>query len=105
MRAAGRRGGRWFSWGGSRASVPLTEPFCTCCQVYVRAMIDYWPQEDPDIPCMDAGLPFLKGDILQIVDQNDALWWQARKISDLAVCAGLIPSDHLLKRWVTWRQN
>ncbi|CAH6791673.1 Mpp4 [Phodopus roborovskii] len=53
---------------------------------------------DPDIPCMDAGLPFLKGDILQIVDQNDALWWQARKISDLAICAGLIPSNHLLKR-------
>uniref|UniRef100_A0A8C2MFV7 MAGUK p55 subfamily member 4 n=1 Tax=Cricetulus griseus TaxID=10029 RepID=A0A8C2MFV7_CRIGR len=54
--------------------------------------------EDPDIPCMEAGLPFLKGDILQIVDQNDALWWQARKISDLAICAGLIPSNHLLKR-------
>ncbi|CAO2615874.1 MAGUK p55 subfamily member 4 [Lemmus lemmus] len=53
---------------------------------------------DPDIPCVDAGLPFLKGDILQIVDQNDALWWQARKISDLAICAGLIPSNQLLKR-------
>ncbi|KAF6115079.1 membrane palmitoylated protein 4 [Phyllostomus discolor] len=54
--------------------------------------------EDPTIPCMDAGLPFQKGDILQIVDQNDALWWQARKISDLGSCAGLIPSNHLLKR-------
>uniref|UniRef100_A0A8C5ZGS9 MAGUK p55 subfamily member 4 n=1 Tax=Marmota marmota marmota TaxID=9994 RepID=A0A8C5ZGS9_MARMA len=53
---------------------------------------------DPSIPCMDAGLPFQKGDILQIVDQNDALWWQARKISDLSTCAGLIPSNHLLKR-------
>uniref|UniRef100_A0A2K6LRQ3 MAGUK p55 scaffold protein 4 n=1 Tax=Rhinopithecus bieti TaxID=61621 RepID=A0A2K6LRQ3_RHIBE len=66
--------------------------------VYVRAMTEYWPQEDPDIPCMDAGLPFQKGDILQIVDQNDALWWQARKISDPATCAGLVPSNHLLKR-------
>nr|XP_055200959.1 MAGUK p55 subfamily member 4 [Nyctereutes procyonoides] len=66
--------------------------------VYVRAMIEYWPQEDPTIPCMDAGLPFQKGDILQIVDQNDALWWQARKIADLGTCAGLIPSNHLLKR-------
>nr|BAB69012.1 ALS2CR5 [Homo sapiens] len=55
-------------------------------------------QMDPDIPCMDAGLPFQKGDILQIVDQNDALWWQARKISDPATCAGLVPSNHLLKR-------
>uniref|UniRef100_G1M474 MAGUK p55 subfamily member 4 n=1 Tax=Ailuropoda melanoleuca TaxID=9646 RepID=G1M474_AILME len=66
--------------------------------VYVRAMMEYWPQEDPTIPCMDAGLPFQKGDILQIVDQNDTLWWQARKISDLGTCAGLIPSNHLLKR-------
>uniref|UniRef100_A0A8C7AP31 MAGUK p55 scaffold protein 4 n=1 Tax=Neovison vison TaxID=452646 RepID=A0A8C7AP31_NEOVI len=66
--------------------------------VYVRAMTEYWPQEDSAIPCMDAGLPFQKGDILQIVDQNDALWWQARKISDLGTCAGLIPSNHLLKR-------
>ncbi|XP_045874151.1 MAGUK p55 subfamily member 4 [Meles meles] len=66
--------------------------------VYVRAMTEYWPQEDPAIPCMDAGLPFQKGDILQIVDQNDDLWWQARKISDLGTCAGLIPSNHLLKR-------
>ncbi|XP_078539750.1 MAGUK p55 subfamily member 4 [Lissotriton helveticus] len=66
--------------------------------VYVRAMADYCPQQDPSIPCADAGLPFKKGDILQIVDQNDALWWQARKVSDFSVCAGLIPSNHLLKR-------
>ncbi|XP_055472747.1 MAGUK p55 subfamily member 4 [Psammomys obesus] len=79
--------------------IPVSAPPASSqTTVYVRAMIDYWPQEDPDIPCVDAGLPFLKGDILQIVDQNDALWWQARKISDLAVCAGLIPSYHLLKR-------
>uniref|UniRef100_A0A8C2MHQ0 MAGUK p55 subfamily member 4 n=1 Tax=Cricetulus griseus TaxID=10029 RepID=A0A8C2MHQ0_CRIGR len=79
--------------------VPVSAPPVSSQKmVHVRAMIDYWPQEDPDIPCMEAGLPFLKGDILQIVDQNDALWWQARKISDLAICAGLIPSNHLLKR-------
>uniref|UniRef100_A0A667H5F5 MAGUK p55 subfamily member 4 n=1 Tax=Lynx canadensis TaxID=61383 RepID=A0A667H5F5_LYNCA len=53
----------------------LMGPFCTYCQVYVRAMTEYWPQEDPTIPCMDA-----------------------RKISDLGTCAGLIPSNHLLKR-------
>ncbi|XP_038171458.1 MAGUK p55 subfamily member 4 [Arvicola amphibius] len=79
--------------------VPVSAPPVSSQKpVHVRAMIDYWPQEDPDIPCADAGLPFLKGDILQIVDQNDALWWQARKISDLAICAGLIPSNQLLKR-------
>uniref|UniRef100_Q96JB8-4 Isoform 4 of MAGUK p55 subfamily member 4 n=2 Tax=Homo sapiens TaxID=9606 RepID=Q96JB8-4 len=80
--------------------VPVSDPPVNSQQmVYVRAMTEYWPQEDPDIPCMDAGLPFQKGDILQIVDQNDALWWQARKISDPATCAGLVPSNHLLKRW------
>ncbi|XP_063285917.1 MAGUK p55 subfamily member 4 [Pelobates fuscus] len=66
--------------------------------LFVRAMADYWPQLDPSIPCADAGLPFKKGEILQIVDQSDALWWQARKVSDLSRCAGLIPSNHLLKR-------
>uniref|UniRef100_A0A8C6DZP6 MAGUK p55 subfamily member 4 n=1 Tax=Moschus moschiferus TaxID=68415 RepID=A0A8C6DZP6_MOSMO len=79
--------------------VPVSDPPVNSQKtVYVRAMIEYWPQEDPTIPCMDAGLPFQKGDILQIVDQNDALWWQARKISDLGTCAGLIPSNQLLKR-------
>ncbi|XP_073927519.1 MAGUK p55 subfamily member 4 isoform X2 [Castor canadensis] len=79
--------------------VPVSDPPLNSQKmVHVRAMTDYWPQEDPGIPCVDAGLPFQKGDILQIVDQNDALWWQARKISDLATCAGLIPSNHLLKR-------
>ncbi|KAG3274994.1 MAGUK p55 subfamily member 4 isoform X6 [Ictidomys tridecemlineatus] len=79
--------------------VPVSDPPVNSQKmIYVRAMTDYWPQEDPSIPCMDAGLPFQKGDILQIVDQNDALWWQARKISDLSTCAGLIPSNHLLKR-------
>ncbi|XP_021573841.1 MAGUK p55 subfamily member 4 isoform X5 [Carlito syrichta] len=79
--------------------VPVSDPPVNNQKmVYVRAMTDYWPQEDPAIPCMDAGLHFQKGDILQIVDQNDDLWWQARKISDSATCAGLIPSNHLLKR-------
>nr|KAF6450686.1 membrane palmitoylated protein 4 [Molossus molossus] len=79
--------------------VPVSDPPVRSPKmVYVRAMTEYWPQEDPSIPCVDAGLPFQKGDILQIVDQNDALWWQARKISDLRSCAGLIPSNHLLKR-------
>uniref|UniRef100_A0A670Y2F8 MAGUK p55 scaffold protein 4 n=1 Tax=Pseudonaja textilis TaxID=8673 RepID=A0A670Y2F8_PSETE len=66
--------------------------------LYVRAMWDYCPRQDPLIPCADAGLPFKKGEILQIVDQKDILWWQARKVSNLKVCAGLIPSNHLMKR-------
>nr|KAF6353679.1 membrane palmitoylated protein 4 [Pipistrellus kuhlii] len=79
--------------------VPVSDPPGNSQKmVYVRAMTEYWPQEDPTIPCTEAGLPFQKGDILQVVDQTDALWWQARKISDPGTCAGLIPSSHLLTR-------
>nr|XP_056717264.1 MAGUK p55 subfamily member 4 [Euleptes europaea] len=79
--------------------IPVSDrPVSNQTTLYVRAMADYWPLQDPAIPCADAGLPFKKGDILQIVDQNDAFWWQARKVSDLSSCAGLIPSNHLLKR-------
>ncbi|OXB55320.1 hypothetical protein ASZ78_003605, partial [Callipepla squamata] len=78
--------------------IPVSDrPVSNQTTLYVRAMADYWPLQDPAIPCADAGLPFKKGEILQIVDQNDALWWQARKVSDLSACAGLIPSNHLLK--------
>uniref|UniRef100_A0A8D0L3I4 MAGUK p55 scaffold protein 4 n=1 Tax=Sphenodon punctatus TaxID=8508 RepID=A0A8D0L3I4_SPHPU len=78
--------------------IPVSDrPVSNQTTLYVRAMAEYWPLQDPAIPCADAGLPFKKGDILQIVDQNDAIWWQARKVSDLSACAGLIPSNHLLK--------
>lgn len=61
-------------------------------------MADYSPQQDPTIPCADAGMIFRKGDILEIVDQTDALWWQAKKLPSNTACAGLIPSTNLLKR-------
>ncbi|XP_059503076.1 MAGUK p55 subfamily member 4 isoform X2 [Stegostoma tigrinum] len=66
--------------------------------LYVRSLIDYCPQYDPAIPCPEAGLSFRRGDILQIVDQNDALWWQAKNITTSSKCAGLIPSNNQLKR-------
>uniref|UniRef100_H2TJB9 MAGUK p55 scaffold protein 4 n=1 Tax=Takifugu rubripes TaxID=31033 RepID=H2TJB9_TAKRU len=79
--------------------VPITErPVHQEMMLYVRAMVNYNPQQDPTIPCADAGISFSKGDILEIVDQTDALWWQARKLPSDACCAGLIPSSSLLKR-------
>ncbi|XP_067117250.1 MAGUK p55 subfamily member 4 [Osmerus mordax] len=63
----------------------------------VRAMADYCPQQDPAIPCPDAGMAFSKGDLLEIVDQTDIHWWQARKLPSITSCAGLIPSTSLLK--------
>ncbi|KAM6174715.1 MAGUK p55 subfamily member 4 [Erethizon dorsatum] len=79
--------------------VPVSDPPVNSQKmVHVRAMTPYWPLQDPAIPCADAGLPFRKGDVLQIVDRNDALWWQARRVSAPAACAGLVPSQHLLQR-------
>uniref|UniRef100_A0A7M4DYI8 MAGUK p55 scaffold protein 4 n=1 Tax=Crocodylus porosus TaxID=8502 RepID=A0A7M4DYI8_CROPO len=79
--------------------IPVSDrPVSNQTTLYVRAMADYCPLQDPTIPCADAGLPFKKGEILQIVDQNDVLWWQAKKALDLNTCAGLIPSNQLLKR-------
>uniref|UniRef100_A0A3Q1B850 Membrane protein, palmitoylated 4-like n=1 Tax=Amphiprion ocellaris TaxID=80972 RepID=A0A3Q1B850_AMPOC len=79
--------------------VPITErPVHNQTMLYVRAMADYSPQQDPTIPCADAGMSFRKGDVLEIVDQTDALWWQAKKLPSNTACAGLIPSTNLLKR-------
>uniref|UniRef100_A0A3Q0S8R9 SH3 domain-containing protein n=1 Tax=Amphilophus citrinellus TaxID=61819 RepID=A0A3Q0S8R9_AMPCI len=66
--------------------------------VYVRAMTDYSPQQDLTMPCADAGMSFRRGDILEIVDQTDTLWWQAKKLPSNTACAGPIPSTSLLKR-------
>jgi hypothetical protein len=35
----------------------------------VKAFFDYNPENDPYIPCKEAGLCFQKGDILHIVSQ------------------------------------
>uniref|UniRef100_A0A3Q0QQ49 MAGUK p55 scaffold protein 4 n=1 Tax=Amphilophus citrinellus TaxID=61819 RepID=A0A3Q0QQ49_AMPCI len=79
--------------------IPITErPIHNQTMLYVRAMTDYSPQQDPTIPCADAGMSFRRGDILEIVDQTDTLWWQAKKLPSNTACAGLIPSTSLLKR-------
>ncbi|XP_050967440.1 MAGUK p55 subfamily member 4 [Labeo rohita] len=79
--------------------VPITDrPVNNQTMLYVRAMVDYNPHVDPSIPCADAGMAFRKGDILEIVDQSDSLWWQAVKLPSITACAGLIPSTSLLKR-------
>ncbi|XP_041806026.1 MAGUK p55 subfamily member 4-like [Chelmon rostratus] len=65
--------------------------------VYMRAMVDYCPHQDSSIPCPDAGMAFSRGDLLEVVDQSDGQWWQARKLPCAVSCAGLIPSASMLK--------
>ncbi|KAK2151349.1 hypothetical protein LSH36_366g01001 [Paralvinella palmiformis] len=67
-------------------------------KIRVRALFDYNPVEDRYIPCKEAGLAFIRGDILHIVHQDDANWWQARKEGDTNMRAGLIPAKQLQER-------
>uniref|UniRef100_A0A8B9JEG7 Membrane protein, palmitoylated 7a (MAGUK p55 subfamily member 7) n=1 Tax=Astyanax mexicanus TaxID=7994 RepID=A0A8B9JEG7_ASTMX len=67
-------------------------------QVYLRALFDYNPEEDTAIPCKEAGLAFSRGDVLQVVSQDDATWWQAKHEGGADHRAGLIPSKHFQER-------
>lgn len=65
----------------------------------MRALFDYDPQTDTLLPCREIGLAFKSGDVLQIVDQRDPNWWQARLATggpDSPV--GLVPSLELEER-------
>ncbi|KAL6468261.1 hypothetical protein MHYP_G00239380 [Metynnis hypsauchen] len=68
-------------------------------KIFVRTLFDYNPKEDPAIPCKDAGLEYRRGDVLQIVSQEDDTWWQARRHEDPNLRAGLIPSKQLQERF------
>ncbi|KAJ0057928.1 hypothetical protein NL108_004471, partial [Boleophthalmus pectinirostris] len=72
-------------------------------KVYMRALFDYIPIEDKATPCQEAGLPFKKGDILQVVSQDDHTWWQAKRVGDSNLRAGLIPSKHFQERRLAYR--
>ncbi|KAK0180853.1 hypothetical protein PV327_003190 [Microctonus hyperodae] len=67
-------------------------------KVRVRAHFTYKAADDTYIPCKEAGLDFNKGDVLHIVSQDDAYWWQARREGDRNMRAGLIPSRALQER-------
>lgn len=61
-------------------------------QVFLRAHFDYDPTKDTMIPCPDAGLSFKRGEVLQVVEQDDPNWWQAKRTDDSDE-AGIIPSQ------------
>uniref|UniRef100_A0A3B3BNK7 MAGUK p55 subfamily member 7-like n=1 Tax=Oryzias melastigma TaxID=30732 RepID=A0A3B3BNK7_ORYME len=67
-------------------------------KLFVRALFDYSPLEDPAVPCKDAAMAFTRGDVLQIVNMDDDTWWQARSARNDSSRAGLIPSKQLQER-------
>jgi len=44
--------------------------------IVMKALFDYDHSTDSYIPCEELGLSFMKGDILEILNQNDQDWWQ-----------------------------
>ncbi|XP_041732630.1 MAGUK p55 subfamily member 3 isoform X3 [Coregonus clupeaformis] len=72
-------------------------------KVYLRALFGYTPFEDKATPCQEAGLPFKRGDILQVVSQDDATWWQAKRVGDSNLRAALIPSTQFQERRLKYR--
>ncbi|KAI4797049.1 hypothetical protein KUCAC02_026585 [Chaenocephalus aceratus] len=47
-------------------------------KIYVRAQFEYEPSKDELIPCKEAGVRFLVGDIIQIISKDDTNWWQGK---------------------------
>uniref|UniRef100_A0A8C9JL59 MAGUK p55 scaffold protein 3 n=1 Tax=Panthera tigris altaica TaxID=74533 RepID=A0A8C9JL59_PANTA len=69
-------------------------------KVFMRALFHYNPREDRAIPCQEAGLPFQRRQVLEVVSQDDPTWWQAKRVGDTNLRAGLIPSKQFQERWV-----
>lgn len=82
----------------SRKSLSLT--YLCSLKVYLRALFNYTPYEDKATPCQEAGLPFKRRDILQVVSQEDTTWWQAKRVGDCNLRAALIPSTQFQERYL-----
>lgn len=75
----------------------LREELPTLC-IYLRALFSYDANEDSLLPCKEVGVSFNQGDILEVVNQEDPNWWQARRVDSESLQTGLIPSQELEER-------
>ncbi|KAF4012662.1 hypothetical protein G4228_003942 [Cervus hanglu yarkandensis] len=73
-------------------------------KVFMRALFHYNPREDRAIPCQEAGLPFQRRQVLEVVSQDDPTWWQAKRVGDTNLRAGLIPSKQFQERRLNYRR-
>uniref|UniRef100_A0A672YFC9 Membrane protein, palmitoylated 4a (MAGUK p55 subfamily member 4) n=1 Tax=Sphaeramia orbicularis TaxID=375764 RepID=A0A672YFC9_9TELE len=75
----------------------------------VRCLCGPWwttaPFRTPPSPALTPGVAFSRADLLEVVDQSDGYWWQARKLPCTTSCAGLIPSASTLKRRTSFRRR
>jgi len=63
---------------------------------YIKAYFTYRPDRDTHLPDKHIGLAFSAGDVLQVFDKTDKLYWQAENINSHET--GLIPSEWLEDR-------
>eukprot|EP00069_Balaena_mysticetus_P005249 bmy_17924T0 len=75
--------------------IPNQQNRLPALQMFMRAQFDYDPKKDNLIPCKEAGLKFVTGDIIQIINKDDSNWWQGRVEGSSRESAGLIPSPEL----------
>lgn len=73
------------------------EELPTLC-LYLRALFPYDANEDSLLPCKEVGVSFNQGDILEVVNQEDPNWWQARRVDSENLQTGLIPSQEMEER-------
>lgn len=68
--------------------------------IFLKCHFDYNPCQDSQHPCPSVGLSFKKGDVLEVVSQEDDSWWQARHEDDMEYMsrAGVIPSVRLQEK-------
>lgn len=77
---------------------PSTKDIVPTTASFMRALFSYDPSADKLLPCKEVGLAFKQGDVLEVLNQEDPNWWQARLVSSIATRAGLIPSQELEER-------
>lgn len=75
--------------------IPHQQSRLPALQMFLRAQFDYDPQKDDLIPCKEAGLSFVTGDVIQIINKDDSNWWQGRVHGSARESAGLMPSPEL----------
>ncbi|KAI1285705.1 MAGUK p55 subfamily member 2 [Halotydeus destructor] len=74
-------------------TTPQTQP------CYMRTLFPYDPSQDSLLPCRELGHSFGLNEILEVLNQEDPNWWQARKIVDGDWSpVGLVPSPELEER-------
>jgi len=73
--------------------VPSFQEPVNTAPCYMRTLYNYDPTEDTLLPCKELGLAFNQGDVLEILNQEDPNWWQARRTDIDNAPTGLIPSQ------------